>query len=235
MKRFNLDQFIWFLILMGLSCILTLMIISGKIFLLIDSGRVISTSIMMIILYALTIVQTTKVFTIPSRSGVKGGYIQFIALIFILIVISFTDIPKVSLEMKGVRLYHNEHLEDDGHTHSHGNLGETDTIYIKEEIFHEAVEELSAHIDKHMGKNIEIEGRYYDNSMENSFVITTLNMNCCIADSEYLGVMCDLKNKDDIKIKNGSKIKVTGIISSFEKDGHNLVKIEAENLIEVKE
>ena len=233
MKRFNLDQFIWFLILMILSVTLTFMIFTGKMFMLIDSGRVISTSIMMIILYLLTIVQVSRIFTIPSRGGVRGGYVQYVLLIFILGTIMIIDIPKVSLEMKGVRLYHMEHGEEDGHTHKHGNLGTGDTIYINEENFHDGIEELSAHVDKNIGKKIEIEGRYYKDEMyKDDFIITALSMNCCIADSEYLGILCNYNNESGIKLENGSKIKIIGEISSFTKDDRTLIKIDVLNLVQ---
>ncbi|WP_297436636.1 hypothetical protein [uncultured Clostridium sp.] len=236
MKRFNLDQFIWFLILMFLSVILTFMLFTGKMFALIDSGRIISTSIMMIILYLLTIVQVSRIFTIPSRNGVKGGYFQYILLIFVLGVIMVIDIPKVSLEMKGVRLYHMDHAEGDGHTHKHGVLGDGDTIYINEENFHDGIEELSAHIDKYIGKKIEIEGRYYkDERYKDDFIITALSMNCCIADSEYLGVLANYNKESGIKIENGSKIKIIGEISSFNKDDRTLVKIDVLNLIQYQD
>ena len=236
MKRFNLDQFIWFLILMFLSVILTFMLFTGKMFALIDSGRIISTSIMMIILYLLTIVQVSRIFTIPSRGGVKGGYFQYILLIFVLGVIMVIDIPKVSLEMKGVRLYHTDHVEGDGHTHKHGVLGDGDTIYINEENFHDGIEELSAHIDKYIGKKIEIEGRYYkDERYKDDFIITALSMNCCIADSEYLGILVNYNKESGIKIENGSKIKIIGEISSFNKEDRTLVKIDVLNLIQYQD
>ena len=233
MKRFNLDQFIWFLILIFLSAILTFMLFTGKMFALIDSDRIISTSIMMIILYFLTLVQVSRIFTVPSRDGVKRGYIQYVGLLFILIVIMVIDIPKVSLEMKGVRLYHADHSEGDGHTHKHGNLDDGDTIYIYEENFHDGIEELSAHIDKNIGKKIEIEGRYYkDERYKDDFIITALSMNCCIADSEYLGILANYNKETGIKIENGSKIKIIGEISSFNKDDRTLVKIDVLNLIQ---
>ena len=235
MKRFNLDQFIWFCILAVLSLVLTAMLFTGKMFLLIDGERIISTVTMLVILYLLTMVQATRIFTVPSRQGVKGGYFQYVLLIGILILVSSIDIPKTSLAMKGVKLYHSEHGHGEKHNHTHTALNSTGKIIINSENFHDGVEEMTAHADKYLGKDVEIEGTYYkDEKYPKSFIITQLNMNCCIADSEYLGILCEKENLEGINLENGDKIKVIGNMSSFHDDSKQLVKIDVLEIIKIK-
>lgn len=232
MKRFNLDQFIWFCILSVLSVLLTVMLFTGKIFLLIDGERVFSTVIMLVIFYLLTIVQATRIFTVPSRNGVKKGYLQYIILIGILILVSIIDIPKTSLVMKGVKLYHSEHSHGEKHNHAHTNLGSEGKIVINDANFHDGIEEITVHQNKYVGKDIEIEGTYYNNEKySKGFIITQLNMNCCIADSEYLGILCEKDDLEGINLEVGDKIKVIGKMSNFQEDGKQLVKIDVLKII----
>ena len=234
MKRFNLDQFIWFCILLMISTVLTIMLFTGKIFLLIDGKRIISTSIMLIILYLLTIVQTTRIFTVPSRSGVKKGYFQYLILIGILILVSNIDISKTSLLMKGVKLSHAEHNHGEKHNHPHVDfkLNDEGRIIINNINFHEAIEEITSHKDKFLGKEFEVEGIYYkDLKYPNKFIITQLNMNCCIADSDYLGILCEKDKLENLNLEVGDKIKVIGKLSEFNDDGKELVKIDVLEII----
>ncbi|WP_297518682.1 hypothetical protein [uncultured Clostridium sp.] len=232
MKRFNLDQFIWFCILAILSLVLTVMLFTGKMFLLIDGERILSTIIMLVILYLLTIVQISRVFTVPSREGVKCGYVQYILLIGILILVSVIDIPKTSLAMKGVKLYHSEHGHGEKHNHTHTALDDNAKIVITSENFHNGIEEMTGHANKYLGKEVEIEGIYYkDEKYPQSFIITQLNMNCCIADSEYLGILCEKENLEGIDLENGDKIKVIGKMSNFYDNEKQLVKINVLKII----
>lgn len=225
MKKFNLDQFIWFCILLMLSIVMTHLLISGDLFLLIDKGRILSTTLMMVILYLLTIVQISRIATIPSRNGVRRGYIQYIILIGILIVVAIIDIPRVSLDMKGVKLYHSEHKHGQHDTHMHGHINNEEEIHINSDNFHNAVEEMNAHIDNYKNKVIEVEGIYYkDKNYPDYFIITELNMNCCIADSQYIGILCDGRGFEDME--NGDNIKVKGIISSDKIDDKEVIKID---------
>ena len=239
MKRFNLDQFIWFCILMTISIILTIMFFTGKIFSLIDGKRIISTSIMLIILYLLTIVQATRIFTVPSRNGLKKGYFQYLILIGILILVSNIDIPKTALLMKGVKLSHLEHKHGEKHNHNnvHDNLilNDEGRVIINDSNFHNAIEEVSRHQDEFVGKEFEIEGIYYkDDKYPNMFIITQLSMNCCIADSDYLGILCEKNNLNSINLEVGDKIKVIGKMSNFQQDKKRLVKIDVLEIIKNK-
>lgn len=232
MKRFNLDQFIWFMILLGMGISLTVLVLTGDIYMIIDSDRKISTWFMLIMIYILTFIQLSKVKTVPSRQGIKGGYFQFLFLIVVLIFVSTINITKVSLEAKGVKLYHNSHNNDEHHGHHHTEIEIIDNIIkIPYGNFHSSVEELFSHKEKYMGKIIEIEGIYYDLSQEDSFIITMLDMNCCIADSEYVGVYCEkIKAIDDYRFESGDKIKVRGIIENFEEDNKELIKIKVNSV-----
>ncbi|MDU4830347.1 MAG: hypothetical protein E6X64_11850, partial [Clostridium perfringens] len=64
-----------------------------------------------------------------------------------------------------------------------------------------------------VGKEISIEGLLYVSELyeKEEFAITQIDMTCCIADSVYLGVLC----KGDLPdLKNGSEIKVKGLVES---------------------
>lgn len=230
MKRFNLDQFFWFLVVSSLSLILMFMLYNGTIFMLIDGQRKISIYFMIIFLVLISIVQATRIFTIPSRGGVRKGYIQYILLILIFALVSFIDISRLSLEIKGVKLYQKEHrhLKADVHEDSNYNIG--DNIVISSSNFHQSIDKISTDIDKHLGKEVEIEGIYYnDNKVPGSFIITQINMNCCIADSDYLGILCEYSGKN-LNFKTGEKIKIKGVIDDFYDGDKRLIKIKVNEI-----
>ncbi|MGL5820772.1 MAG: TIGR03943 family putative permease subunit [Sarcina sp.] len=234
MKRFNLDQFIWFVILFTMGISLTVLVLTGDIYMIVDSNRKISTWFMLIVIYILAFIQCTRIKTVPSRQGIKGGYIQFLFLILVLGFVSTINITKVSLEAKGVKLYHASHNHNDieHHGHSHTEIEVLDNIVkIPYQNFHSSVEELFSHKAKYIGKPLEIEGIYYAINETDDFIITMLEMNCCIADSEYVGIYCDgLNALDNYTFESGDKIKVRGVIENFEDDNKELIKIKVNSV-----
>lgn len=211
MKRFNLNEFIWFLLLGFNLIFLTYAVYTEKIFLIINSDMRVYTYIAIGIIALILIIQIFKIFTIPSRGGIKKGYLIFVFSSICLVSIMKVDIVKTSLEFKEVNLYHELHSNDLHNESHHINCIDENSLIINNDNFHERLEELIHHVDEYVGKNVEISGIVYNDSKhKDNFIITNLQMNCCIVDSSYLGVLCE---KNNLKLENGEAITVSGVVN----------------------
>ncbi|MCG4545925.1 hypothetical protein L0O91_12450, partial [Clostridium perfringens] len=149
-----------------------------------------------------------------TRRSFKGGYLIFIFALVILNIANGLNINQVSLNLKGVKLYHDRHKESEhNHLHPDEKLNSNEALVFTEKNFHSSLEELILHLEDFVGKEISIEGLLYVSELyeKEEFAITQIDMTCCIADSVYLGVLC----KGDLPdLKNGSEIKVKGLVES---------------------
>lgn len=214
MRKSNFSEFIWFLILVFFEGLLFKMLISERIFLIISINMKKYIWLALFILLILIIIQFFNIFSFSSRKMFKGGYLIFIFALGMIFLANSLNINEVSLNLKGVKLSHESHeMNEHEHSHSHENLNELETLVLSEENFHNSIEELIAHLDEFIGKEISIEGLFYKNKdyAESEFAITQIDMNCCIVDSTYLGVLC---SGDMPNINNGQEVKVKGIVQS---------------------
>ena len=219
MKKFNLGEFIWFVFIFILEYLIIKMTMNEKMFLIVSRDMKIYIILALIILSLILVVQFFNIFKPSTRKNFKGGYFVFIFALITLNIAMNLDLREISLDLKGVQLYHYGHKEKDSHNHFLEEEKEREALVFTEENFHGLLEELIINLDEFLGKEISMEGLFYLDSQyeEDEFAITQIDMTCCIVDSMYLGVMC---RGDVPKVKNGSEIKVKGIIE--EKEVENL-------------
>lgn len=74
MKRFNMRQFIWFVILMSFSIYIIYILASGQIYILINPKLIKYTILSLIILLILTIYQSKKIFMISKNNKFRNVY-----------------------------------------------------------------------------------------------------------------------------------------------------------------
>lgn len=214
MRKFNFSEFIWFLILVCFEGLFFKMLISEKIFLIISSNMKKYIWLALIILLLLIIIQFFNIFKVSSRRIFKKGYLIFIFALLLLFLTNSLNINGISLNLKGVKFYHENHeIHQHKHYKSNYDLNELEALVLSERNFHNSIEELIIHLDGLIGKEISIEGLFYKSNHyeKNEFAITQIEMNCCIVDSTYLGVLC---SGDMPNINNGEEVKVKGIVQS---------------------
>ncbi|MGL5615934.1 MAG: TIGR03943 family putative permease subunit [Sarcina sp.] len=227
MKRFNLNQFLWFLILVALLATMGILYFTGDIFLLVSEKVKIYLMITLIVLGIMLLVQVTRIFTVPSRGGIKKGYFLYFILIFSFFVVIKVDILKSSLLMKGVKIEHKTHNHGKGHSHDY--LTNNDIVIVGKSDFHKVVEAINEHSNEFENKKIIIEGLAYKELIElGDFVITQIDMNCCMGDSTFLGLTCFGGISDDIE--TGDYIKINGIIKIFEESNKRIPVIEVDSV-----
>lgn len=212
MRKFNFSEFIWFLILVCFEYLIIKMYLNEKIFLIISKDMKAYVILAIGLLFFILIMQFFNVFKVSTRQNFKFGYLIFIFALIIINATNGLNINEVSLSLKGVKLYHDKHKESEiNHIHTHEHLNREDSLVFTDKNFHSSVEELIAHLEDFVGKEISIEGLLYVSELyeEEEFAITQIDMTCCLVDSVYLGVLC----KGDLPdLKSGSQIKVKGLV-----------------------
>lgn len=229
MKRFNFNQLIWLLILLGFLISIGFLLFSGKIFLLVAERTKIYIILTLVFFLIMLVMQIAEVFTVPSRGGIKKGYIFFILIIITFIIVSNIDILKNSLIMKGVVVEHNNHHHGSDHIHHYEAVDKEDNIIVKKDNFHNIIESINENIESFADKEIAIEGLFYEDEVQiGDYVITQIDMNCCMVDSSFLGITCI--GEADTEIKTGDYVKGKGKIKIVEHNGHKLGAIEIKKL-----
>lgn len=232
MKRFNFNKFLWLLILIGFLLSIGFLFFSGKIFLLVAEKMNLYIIFTLICLCLFFLIEISEVFTVPSRGGIKRGYIFFVLTIICFLVVSRIDILKNSLRMKGVVVEHSGHNHVTGHAHNHDKdiqMADDETIIVEKDNFHNAIEIINSHIENYIDKDIIIEGLLYNNDINTGdFVITQIDMNCCMVDSSFLGITCI--GEVDSEIETGDYVKAKGKIKIVDYNGHKLGAVEINEL-----
>lgn len=219
MRRFNLNQFIWVILLGILIGSIGFLLISDKLFSLIVGSMKIYVVLTLIFLTLIFLIEIKDIFTVPSRGGIKKGYIFFILLIATLVIVSNTDILRNSLIMKGVVIEHKGHNHNKNHNHKLSF--ERDNILINKENFHSSVEAILENTEDYKTMPITVEGLLYNEKVEvGDFFITQVDMNCCMADSKFLGITC--VGSINSEFKTGDYVRVKGTLNVTEYKGEKI-------------
>ena len=89
------------------------------------------------------VIQFFNIFKTSTRRSFKGGYLIFIFALVILNIANGLNINQVSLNLKGVKLYHDRHKESEhNHLHSDEKLNSNEALVFTEKNFHSSLEEM---------------------------------------------------------------------------------------------
>lgn len=126
---------------------------------------------------------------------------------------------------KGVTLVSSSNIENIG-KHTHGReetiIGDIIVFNVKNYIHY--LEEIGRNINEHKGKKVIISGFVHkeDSFKKNEFILSRILMNCCAADSQVLGIIC---NWDKIEmIEKDSWVNIEGILTS--KNNHPVILVQ---------
>ncbi len=201
MKKFNVDEFIWLLILILINVYISYLMISGDIYNYLSVKTTKNLYIALVILPIFIIVQLMKVISFNSR---KDTSMKFFPIILTLIV--------------GVLLLiRNNSYDDREELISFNNILAKNAIEISHEN-HYIFEDLNSKGAEYLGRYIVFTGYVYKYEDE-KFILGREEMNCCAADSYMIGIKTFSKDK----FKEGEWLKVLGKISF---DGEYYLEIE---------
>lgn len=193
MKRFNINEFIWFSILLCFTLYIYYLLSTGKIVLFVHPKLARYSAFSLIVFGELTIFQWFKIFTIKTRVNFKNGYLFFIAALIIGIFIAPGGLNSEIGEKKGITLVSSHNIKNIGkHTHSEEELITGDIITFNDKYYVHYLEELGEDLDEQIGKKVVITGYVSksDKLQSDEFILTRLLINCCAADSQALGITC---------------------------------------------
>lgn len=209
MKKFNMDEFLWFMIQLTLIILMIYLKVSGKITYFISSKMMIYFSISIVILILYTLAQVSKIFTVRSRNYITDKFypIMFVialCTVFLYIMPNYKNM-KASANNESML---NEKSYD-------GMIEVTNENY-----------EMLYDIDKYDNSIIEIVGFVYKKNNDNEIILGREVVSCCQSDKSLI----QIKVKGINNIKKGQWIKVIGKVNS--NDSINLECIDYEKVDE---
>ncbi|WP_294189128.1 membrane-spanning protein [uncultured Clostridium sp.] len=202
MRKFNVEEFIWLLILILLTTYIGYLMLSKEVYNYLSIKTAKNLYIVLVILPILIIVQAMKVISFNSRTDTS---LKFMPVIFTLII-------GVLLLLRGY-IY----KDNNNNLSSFNNLFAKDAIEINHETHH-LLEDLEVEGKEYLDKHIIFTGVVYKYEGD-KFILGREEMNCCAADSYIIGVKTLAKDK----FKEGQWIKVIGKISF---DGEYYLQVE---------
>ncbi|MBU3130958.1 DUF1980 domain-containing protein [Clostridium gasigenes] len=209
MRRFNLDELIWFILLLLLTSLWGYLILSGSIYGLVNPRMVKYSYFAFVIFIILTIFQLSKILTFPSRIDMSNKFIPLIFTLFM--AVAYISINSSYAISSSLLL-----TEDQVKFNYTGNYISIDNNNNK----YHLIEDLN--IDsEYIDKTISIVG-YVDRNghlPENIFLISRDTISCCLQDLSTISLFCKethLNNSTNTtntaNIKNGSWVKALGKI-----------------------
>lgn len=253
MKRFNFDEFLWFIVLILLDGFILGLIFTKKINFYIGNNMVKYIYIAIGMISVISIFQIKNIFTCKGSSKLK---IKVLPIIIALILgsISLSNLKTFKHAELGKEVTENnvgimdrEYLYK--HEFSYDSLSKNDIEKISNSIYENIkvdddnpmlLEDIRENPEKYVGKRLEIHGFVCKENYlnEKQFIIGKIVMTCCAADSKIIGIIGEYDKVDDLN--ENDNVKVIGVIGSSEvKDDNNIIhnipvvkiiEIEKENL-----
>ena len=203
MKKFNIDELIWFIILILLDLSIVFLIRSGNITNFVSSDMIIYFYLSMIILSVFAFFQFGRIFTIKMRVENTNKFIP----------LTFTLCIGVILLYFFPLLKGNEEINEDLLLKNH-----TDAIVINSENYN-ILNKIEEHKGEYEGKNILFLG-YVDKIDSNFIIISRQMIRCCQSDKEKI----QIKAKGiEGNLEEGQWINIYGKIC-FDSDFYVLVE-----------
>lgn len=213
MKKFNLDEFVWFITLILMAAGLVYLIRTGKISFYMGDKMIKYIYAAIFMISVISIFQVINIFTPKNNINLKVKYIPIILALVIGIISVKSQDSFRHRQLNNVLI--NEYTEDREHKH-------TDHLKDKKEYGQfikidddnlDVLEEIQIDPERFIGKEIELCGFICKESyLKNTqFVIGRIIMTCCAADSKIVGILAE--DKDIIKVKENEWVTVRGVIN----------------------
>lgn len=216
MRRFNINEFLWFLILVMFDIYIYYLISSGKIALFIHPKMHKYAMLSFIGFSILSIFQFFKIFSIRKTEKIRSGYVLFFLTIVMGGAIAFSGEGAGILENRGVNLVNSYGMEVTAEEYKEiSRLAlSSNTIEVTEKNYKVLLKDINDNLQSYKGKKIILEGLVYkeEEFEKDEFVISRMMLSCCVADAENVGFLCNWKNVDNLKAKEW--VKIEGIIDS---------------------
>lgn len=190
MKRFNVNEGIWFAILLGFTYYLYHLISTDKILVFIHPKMLKYIYFSFIVFMILGGVQLKRVFRGASRESIKIGYILFLVPLILGFAVDPTELSARVAAKKGVTVVGNAKGSITIEGIGREDILKNGWITVSDENFSYVLEELYKDMERYKGSKVIITGFIFrePDFKVDEFVIARLLMNCCAADSQVVGL-----------------------------------------------
>lgn len=209
MRRLNIGELIWFIILCGFTIYISILLKDGSISKYIHPHMIKYTKFAAMVFGILAFLQIPKIF------GEGNNFKVIIIIFFIPLVLGIIIYGKEEIGMANKEIY-NINVEMSGHTHNEYNDEHSSK-------FLEVFNDLSKSMYTHENDIVELVGYVHRDSkdMENQFWISRVVMACCAADSQVISILC--KDEGELKLKEQEWIRIVGKVKAY-KDGSKIIQ-----------
>lgn len=211
MRRFNLEEFLWLLILISMSLGIVYLIYTGKADFYIGDKMVKYMYMSVALLTILIVFQTVNVFTPKGDLNIINKLLP----IMIALILGFVSV-KAQDSFRHNELYDNLLSEnEESHEHHFGFDKKKKDDYIKDgnivinDNNLELLEDMKNNPEEYIGKNLEVKGFVCKDSLleENMFMIGRVQMTCCAADSKVIGILAEYEDSQNLNENDWVNIK----------------------------
>ncbi|MFZ7102846.1 MAG: TIGR03943 family putative permease subunit [Peptococcaceae bacterium] len=215
MKKFNLNEFLWFIILVAFAYYIYVLFQTMKIKAFIHPKMFKYTLFSGGVFIVLAIFQIRKIFSYAKIKRIKLGYLIFLIPLFLAFTVNPDSLSaQIAAQKKGADISdHNlnnlDPLRSETNTNN-SDPGDYDKSGGAE--FLNALMAVSANSDRILGQEVELAGFVFRETdfQKNNFVIARLIMACCAADVQVVGLLCEWDQGSEVA--DNEWIKVTGTV-----------------------
>ena len=234
MKRFNINEFFWFIILVAFSAYIAYLVSSKQINLYIHPKMQKYTIVSFLVLAELAIFQFFKVFSVKKKEKIKAGYILFFVTLLAGVFISPKGLNSVIADNKGIDLSNpsKSTTESSNYQYELKLPMESEVLMFNDKNYFRLLNDIGTNLESYIGKKVQINGFVYkdESFKEGEFVVARMLMTCCAADTQTVGLLCkwseaEALNKDEwisisgvldigtyLNKSNGKEIKLPAVI-----------------------
>ncbi len=237
MKRFNFDEFLWFVVLILLDAFVSYLMFTKKISFYVGSNMIKYTYITIGMISIISIFQIKNIFTCKGYSKIKIKLMPII-IALLLGVTSVNNLQTFKHAELGKELTENKNGLMDReylykHEFSYDSLSKNDIEKISNNIYEVIkvdknnpmlLEDIRENPEKYIGKELEIHGFICKENYlnKNQFILGRIVMTCCAADSKIIGIIGEYDKAQELN--ENDNVEVKGVISSsIVKDDNNLI------------
>lgn len=225
MKKFNINELIWFIILASFAYYIYELFNTEKINTYMHPKMFKYVIFSFAVFILLSIFQIRRIFIYSKIKRIKPGYIIFIIPLLLAFTVNPESLSAQIVSNKGVNIVNNNldneeeaiinNDDDSVQLDINVNRNINDTYYNTDgEKFKYTLMELYENLDEMIGKEVELSGFVYrePDFLKNRFVISRLLMSCCAADAQVAGLLCEWDGANELQ--DNAWIKITGMIES---------------------
>lgn len=221
MKRININELTWLVILGGFGLYIGGLIYTGEIIHFINPRMVKYTYFCLMGIVLLWVFQLGRIYN-PHNRRIRLGYLLFILPLLLGFILKPGFLDSSIGKNKGVnlsspgsdrRLTPVEVLRDKLLPFNNGVLEINDGNFLT------AMEDMESNRDRYIDKDVVITGFVYkdDGTQRDEFIVARMLMSCCAADSQFIGLLA--RGSEAQSLKADEWVRVSGKINYIEYKG----------------